>query len=406
LGVSGIIKHPLFHLISGSPNGKQQQAKSNKMNNDFKIDFLMLSHGRQGTFSLFSVLNIHPEIFVPCFDHVDDALLKGDMQGIVAPDLGKNSYQSRFPRDLNLKNGLIHHSFNRLNLLPGKSINLLPNILNKKSVLFLFSRDPVDNFISSYNIYISLYFVYKYFKIFPRKHVQFSRPEPLNPKEYFDYSQYTLKYQHQLDLHKNFFSNICVFDFSAIYPEQYLATLDTLANHIGVKPFSSFLTQKNLPYNPGNDLLLQRVFAFKNKMKMDIYEFEIGLFHIKCDRYTRGSFEVELFNSGIKSPNELAFFASTHTWFGLPLKYRDSILQGRDPNKSFERTIEKYVNYIEFVKSNSRKWVISKKQDDLKNIFCKNVINDCINFCMAYPHATISWKSFRDIFLNSKQYVT
>ncbi|SLN38515.1 hypothetical protein [Oceanibacterium hippocampi] len=361
------------------------------MSTDPAFRFLVLSHGRQGTFSLYLALNRAGPIHVPPFEHSDLALANGDAEALFRPR-GPFAWQAHPPLALDGRvPGLIHHNCARAEQLPGHTAATLASILRTDAPLILFARDPVENIVSVYNTYLEMFFAGRLLAGAAPSDL-YARDEPMTLAEAARAYRYLGRYGEQLAAHAELGGERLIGDFTDLDPERLPRTLTAIAALLGLDGLSPAAADG--PGNPGTDLLLQRAFGFRERPLLDGFPLELGFFPRASDPLCRGSLEIPLPGDAFHClPPELGVFVSARSWYAMPPAYREAIAGARDPDRLVMRSFDRYLAFVEQVRAAAQPLRRSPGDAATREPVRREVVDDAAAFARAWPDACRSWRA-------------
>lgn len=244
---------------------------------DLSINFVILSHGRQGTNSLYCDLNHHPQITIPNYDLSDPLVINGKSKQLT-------SLYPPIPRQQKNYQGILFHGFNLVNRLPGQSVSLFKEICTQPAAFFLFPRHPLALLKSSYKTYLQYWLALDYFKKSMPKNPVYLRKKPVSFLEFLEHHHYLTAYQDQIDAYQSLPVTWYLEDFESLQTN-YDRCLNQIVETLGIK--TPFIWPRKSE-NKHHDLLLEQIFSFSEKPFFNDVPLRAGLFRQQTALRNRG----------------------------------------------------------------------------------------------------------------------
>lgn len=330
---------------------------------------MLLCHGRVGTASLLESLQQIDEIFVPSYWHSDGVIHTGNLSQLQRTDT-RLSEQSTLPTALDdISLGLINHNFPIEFHNAEKICNNLMNILDEDAHIFIWTRNPIDNILSSYKTYLSTYFIFELFEGTKNAngiYAAFNAETPLSLLEFIDKYSYIVDYERQKSL------------YTAAGYTVHLRQYERLNNDIEGEIYAileqckiSFSKNnvKQISYPRGDQWAPQVSYAFRNRFIIDGLPLNVGYFNPTRNFPNQGTLTLEIQKNIFVAPDQ---------WFRIPRPYKKRIQEMNDPWQIIKKTKEGYEEFEKKLDELVKASLSDSNDEILKTIARKQLIEKSI----------------------------
>lgn len=295
--------------------------------------FMLLCHGRVGTASLLESLQGIDEVFVPSYWHTDPLMATGRLEDLF-DNSPRISEQCALPKALDdISIGIINHNF------PVKLADIkvhvanLHNILADDAKVFIWTRDPVENMVSSYRTYLLNYFIFYCCEGNENAkgiYSAFSSKIPLCFVDFVERYSCTVDYQAQKDLYSQAGHVVHLRSYEGL-KHDLQGEVEFILNESGIAFTPEPISQTSYPAS--DNWAIQVSFAFRNKLMIDGLPLNVGYFKPTRKFPNQGGLTMEIHKNIFVSPDQ---------WFRLPYAYKRRIKAARDPWRIIDSTRERY----------------------------------------------------------------
>jgi hypothetical protein len=295
--------------------------------------FMLLCHGRVGTASLLEGCQRFEEIFVPSYWHTDEIIRRYDLSKLNSLN-SRFSEQAAIPRSLeNISLGLINHNFPLDFPLAQKICDNSNRILAEDAKIFIWTRNPVDNILSSYKTYITTHLIFELFEGSDRAtgiYSAFNTKTRLSLSEFIQKYSYIADYEKQkklynkagFEVHLRPYELLCADFEGELHKILEISNIDFERSSV-----------RQISYPRSDNWPLQVSFAFRNKFMIDDFSLNVGYFDPPREFPNQGTLTLEISENIFVAPDQ---------WFLLPRSYKKRILKLIDPWQVIKRTTEGY----------------------------------------------------------------
>ncbi|WP_447591931.1 hypothetical protein [Aquipseudomonas campi] len=301
-----------------------------------KARFMLLCHGRVGTASLLESLQEIDEVFVPSYWHTDPLMTSGNLESLLRNDT-RLSEQSTLPVALgDVALGLINHNFPTRRGDAEETCRSLHNLLAEGAPVFLWTRDPVENLMSSYKTYLATYFIFQVCE--GNENAQgiyqvFSSATPFSFSEFVDKHHYIVDYEAQRALYSSAGHPVHMRPYHRLSTDLQ-GEIEAVLRASGIgfgKP-----TISQVEYPRGDNWAVQVSFAFRNKFSIDGLPLTVGYFNPIRAFPNQGTLTLEIQKNIFVAPDQ---------WFRIPRAYKRKIQTSLDPWQVIPITRENYASF-------------------------------------------------------------
>lgn len=298
--------------------------------------FLLLCHGRVGTASLLEGLQEIDEVFVPSYWHSDPLMLDGSLEPLLRNDT-RLSEQSALPMALDdVVLGLINHNFPTRQCDAEATCENLRNLLADDAQVFIWTRDPVDNLISSYKTYLATYFIFQLCEGNANAqgiYQAFNSAAPLSFVEFIERHHYIVDYQKQRTLYAGAGYPVHLRPFHRLQSDLQ-GEIEFILKASGIDFAKTRIEQ--IDYPRGDNWAAQVSFAFRNRFVIDGLPLTVGYFNPARPFPNQGTLTLEIGENIFVAPDQ---------WFRIPRAYKKRIQTGQDPWRVILATRENYAAF-------------------------------------------------------------
>ncbi|MDN6857486.1 hypothetical protein QO207_12895 [Pseudomonas sp. CAN2814] len=297
---------------------------------------MLLCHGRVGTASLLESLQLVDNLFVPSFWHTDPLLADGSLESLPGKT-SRLSEQCALPTALdNIAVGLINHCFP---LAQAQALRIRDNLdrcLLPRAPVFLWTRNPVDNLVSSYKTYLIVHTIFALCE--GNEHASgiyqpFNTPLPLGFAEFVEHYHYMVDYRCQQALYEQAGHPVHLRPFANLQSDLQGEVAFVLRT-CGIAAPDLDIPQVDYPRV--DHWATQVSFAFRNNLSIDGLPLGVGYFNPPRPFPNQGALTLEI---------KEHIFVAPDRWFHLPHAYKKRILAGNDPWQVIPGTLERYAAF-------------------------------------------------------------
>lgn len=301
---------------------------------------MLLCHGRVGTASLLEGLQEIDEVFVPSYWHTDPLLKDGSLEQLMRNDT-RLSEQSALPLALDgIVLGLINHNFPTRQSDAKATCGNLRNLLTDDAQVFIWTRDPVENLISSYKTYLATYFIFQLCEGNANAqgiYATFNSSSPLSFSEFIDQHHYIVDYREQHALYTDAGYTVNLRPYHRLQSDLQ-GEIEFILRTSGIAFSTTQIEQ--LDYPRGDNWASQVSFAFRNKYDIDGLPLTVGYFNPARPFPNQGTLTLEIRENIFVAPDQ---------WFRIPHAYKRRIQASKDPWRVIDGTRENYAAFEERV---------------------------------------------------------
>lgn len=301
-----------------------------------KARFMLLCHGRVGTASLLESLQEIDEVFVPSYWHSDPLMMTGSLAPLLRSDT-RLSEQSTLPQALDdIALGLINHNFPIRLAEAEAACRCLDGLLEKGAPVFIWTRNPAENLLSSYKTYLATYFIFQSCEGNANAqgiYLAFNSAEPLGFQEFIERHHYIVDYETQARLHTHAGHPVHLRPYHRLSTDLQ-GEIEFLLRTAGIA-FAPFkISQVNYPR--ADNWAIQVSFAFRNKFSIDGLPLTVGYFNPVRKFPNQGTLTLEIAENTFVAPDQ---------WFRIPRTYKKRIQSSRDPWQVIPATRKNYADF-------------------------------------------------------------
>ena len=301
-----------------------------------RAKFMLLCHGRVGTASLLEGLQEIDEVFVPSYWHTDPLMLGGGLEQLLRNDT-RLSEQSTLPRALDdVTLGLINHNFPTRLCDAEATCSNLRNLLADDAQVFIWTRDPVENLISSYKTYLATYFIFQLCEGNANAqgiYQAFNSATPLDFEAFSELHHYIVDYQKQRALYADAGYAVHLRPFQRLQSDLQ-GEIEFVLRASGISFVKTCIDQ--IDYPRVDNWATQVSFAFRNKFVIDGLPLTVGYFNPARPFPNQGTLTLEIQENIFVAPDQ---------WFRIPHAYKRRIQASKDPWRIIPATRECYVAF-------------------------------------------------------------
>ena len=295
--------------------------------------FMLLCHGRVGTASLLEGLQEVDEVFVPSYWHTDALMIDGCLDQLLSNDT-RLSEQCALPAALDdIALGVINHNFPTHEADARKTCANLGNLLVEGAPVFIWTRDPVENLVSSYKTYLATYFIFQVCEGNANArgiYQVFSSEVPMGFAAFVEQHHYIVDYQRQRALYSEAGHPVHLRPWKGLQND-LPGEIEAVLRASGIA--FDRLTCKQVQYPRGDNWASQVSFAFRNRFIIDGLPLAVGYFNPARPFPNQGALTLEILDNLYVAPDQ---------WFRLPNAYKRRIQSERDPWRIAATTRENY----------------------------------------------------------------
>lgn len=297
---------------------------------------MLLCHGRVGTASLLEGLQEVDEVFVPSYWHTDALMIDGSLEQLLGNDT-RLSEQCALPAALDdITLGVINHNFPTQLHDAQKTCGNLHNILADGANIFIWTRDPVENLVSSYKTYLATYFIFQECEGNARAqgiYQVFNSAAPLSFAAFVEQHHYIVDYERQRALYSEAGYPVHLRPYGRLHSD-LPGEIEMILRESGIA-FDS-VNCKQIEYPRGDNWASQVSFAFRNRFLIDGLPLTVGYFNPARPFPNQGALTLEILENIYVAPDQ---------WFRLPSAYKRRIKSERDPWQVVAHTRENYATF-------------------------------------------------------------